>query len=173
MKKLLIGFASLLVVTGAMAQGKVTFSNAFPTPAPVSVNGFTPGNDFTVELVHQGTVLSSTAIIAQGVFNAAEVAIPGADANEQTLTLRVFKTDLGSWEAARNASTAAGSNVAFILEDFTAMTGTAAVPAPPAPTLAGAIAGSAGFQEVVIPEPGVLALGLVGAGAFFMRRRRA
>lgn len=173
MKKLLIGLTSLVLATGAFAQGKVSFSNA-PT-APVTVNGFTADSSFSVELLSGASVLATTKVLAAGFFQApGEVTIDGiASGSPADLTVRVFKTDLGSWDAAVAASTVDGSNVAF-KSDFSINLGGGGTPPTPAPGLGAAIAAAGGFSEVVvIPEPGVLALGLVGAGAFFMRRRRA
>ncbi len=175
MKKLLIGLTSLVLATGLYAQdGKVAFNNTGGGLAPVTVDGFTADNTFSVELVYNDTVLATTGILANGFFQGPEIEIPGVGgSSEAMLTVRVFKTDLGSWDDAVASALTAGSNVAFIAEGISATTGAITTPPSPAPGLGGAITAAGGFSEVIVPEPGVLALGLVGAGAFFMRRRRA
>lgn len=171
MKKLLIGLTSLVLATGAFAQSKVNFSNALGgAPAPVTVGGFTADNTYTAELVYDGSVVSSGALLGSGFFNLGEATLAGADGGSAVdLTINVYLTSAGSFAA---ASADAAANTAFTA-DLSVTPTAPTTPPSPAIGLAGAIGAGSGWSEVVIPEPSVLALGLIGAGAFIARRRRA
>lgn len=175
MKKLTLTLSAWLVAFMLQAQdGKVAFNNTGGGLAPLTVGGFTADNNFTVELVYEGSVIGSTPILANGFFQGPEVAIPGVGGSTEFMaTIRAYNSSVyGSWEEARAASILPGSNIAFIAgasQETTSQddlqialtTGAITTPPSPAPGLGGGIAASGGWAEVV-PEPGVLAFGMLG-----------
>lgn len=118
------------------AQRSITFSNAFPTPQPITINGWFPDNTYSVELIHNGKRLALAPIISRGIFNSPEIKVSGSGVRNETFTLRLYKTEYGSFDAAVKASHTK-PNLAFSMENFPAETGD---PGSRAPTLEKAMA---------------------------------
>lgn len=179
MKKLLIALAAVMITAATYGQGQVVFANRVTGvfDAPVTVAGSDPvrgpGSTWSAQLYLQdGTTFTAlpgvlqfrdagtgAAAIADRYLNgqlAVDVPLtPGANG---TFVVRAWQTSLGSYDAAVNK--AWGQS-----EPFTVAVGGGTLPAANLTTLKG-------FQVTVVPEPSVIALGLVGAAAFLIRRRK-
>ena len=119
-----------------MVERRITFSNAFPIPSPIVFDGWFPDNTYTVELIHSGKRLAVAPIISRGIFNSPEVKVSGSGESNEIFTLRLYKTEYGSFDAAVKASHTK-PNLAFSMENFPAETGD---PGSRAPTLEKAMA---------------------------------
>lgn len=176
MKKLLIALAAAFVAVASYGQGQVVFANKVGTAvdAPVLIAGTTtgPGPTYTAQLFLKGTDGSYTALTPSSTFRAAgtgaaaiadrywvnqtidlPTVAPGANA---TFAVRAWLTSAGSYDAA----TSRGQS-----PDVTLAVGGGTL--PPAN-----LVGLQGFTVSAVPEPTVLALGVLGAGALFLRRRK-
>jgi hypothetical protein len=187
MKKLIPFLVLLAGVTGALAQGTVTFVNSgsFPTTADRNVyldraDGSAAvlmvGQNYVAQLYYgadAGSLAAHSA--APSRFRVSTTASPGTWAggtrtltgftSGQTVTMQVRVWDAGntsgtpltSWDQAsvRNASS---------IFTYT-------VPAAGAPANHLLMDNLRAFT-VVVPEPSVIGLGLIGVGALFMLRRR-
>jgi|SwirhirootsSR3_FD_contig_71_3019649_length_594_multi_2_in_0_out_0_1 hypothetical protein len=183
MKKLLIAIAAVMITAASYGQGQVVFSNrvgADGIDAPVFIGSSTegPGPSFSAQLYLVGANNALTPLTPVTTFQAAgtgSAAIksryvtaqtvdvpgvtPGTSANFQ---IRAWLTTLGSYDQAKASGTGYGESIVF-----------AATPnvAPAAPgNLIGL--GTTGFSIVNVPEPTVLALGVLGASALLLRRRK-
>ena len=176
MKKALAVIAAIFTAVGTYAQGQVNFitvlgpSGSRTVDAPVlRPDGVGAGAGYSAQLflVVDGnyTALTPATVFRTDVPAAAAyvvdpgtpVTVPGfAPQSTAPLVLRAWETSAGSWE---NALIRGESALAQI--DL----GGGTLP----PTN---LEGLAGFTMVVIPEPTTLALGLLGAGALLLRRRR-
>lgn len=169
MKKLLVAIAAVLISASAYAQltPAVQFNNRITgvVDAPISrPGGAGAGAGYTAELVlvsgANQTVLGSTTFrttsaAAEFYVNAVDVAVPGSTAGQQvSLLVRAYETAAGSYAAA-NIKGQSGT-ITVTLND---------------PTLpAAALAGLQGFT--MVPEPSTIALGVLGAAALLLRRRK-
>jgi hypothetical protein len=189
MKKLIPFLVLLVGVTGALAQGTVTFVNSgsFPTTAdrlvyldpdnnPSTANPPMVGQNYVAQLYYgadAGSLAAHSA--APSRFRVSTTGSPGTwvggtrtltgFTSGQTVTMQVRVWDAGnttgtpltSWDQARirNASS---------IFTYT-------VPAAGAPANQLLMDELRAFT-VVVPEPSVIGLGLIGVGALFMLRRR-
>lgn len=181
MKKLLIAIAAVLVSVAAHAQGTVSFNTRITgvLDAPVELGapgGAGPGPTYTAELVLVGAGGTLTpipqsvttfrtvpaggnALLAKYVNTVATVEVPGvATGGSATLRFRAYLTSAGSFDAA--TATQRGQST-----DFT-VTGLGGGPTPPAN-----LVGITGFV-IPVPEPSTIALGVLGAAALLLRRRK-
>lgn len=177
MKKLLVAVAAVLVSVSAFAQGTVQFNNRLPADgivAPITrPDGTGAGAGITAELVLiQGanqTVVGTTTFrtdlaAAAGFLNAIDVAVPGvAGGTTANFVIRAYETSAGSY-----ANALAGAGLSGQSGQATATLGGHGSP-PAAP---GILAGLSGFQLQVVPEPSTIALGVLGAAALLLRRRK-
>jgi len=179
MKKILL-MAALMACVGAMAQGTVTFKNnvAGVVSAPVfNSDGVTKlaGNAFYAQLYANiggsfTPVGSPTAFLANGFVSGGTVTIPatGVTAGNVTLQMRAWEATTagtaGTYEAALGANKKAG-----ISETITVAAGN---PLADPPGVPGNLVGLKSFNITGIPEPSTIALGLVGAAALLLRRRK-
>jgi len=179
MKKLAIIAVSLLGALSAMAQGRFINENGGS-----SVNGVVnaPVTDVDGVTKASGPSYSAQAYIAaagSGNYTAVgapvpfDINIPGYFYGGTTITtltgdasvlIRVYQTALGSYQTA--ASTAGAKIGSFAPVTVTLSTGTS-----PDPVLLGLAPIT--LTTVVVPEPSTIALGVVGAAALLLRRRRA
>lgn len=173
MKKLIIAFASLMVVVAAHAQGTVNFNNrVLPTiDARVLMPDNSPvGVGFTAQLfggpsgtpVGQLTALTPTTTFREGAgagyVNPIVVEVPGVGANAQaTLVMRVYQT-----------GGAFGSGTFGESAPITVALGGQPAAGPPVPP--SNLDGLVGFN--LVPEPSTIALGVLGVAALLLRRRK-
>jgi hypothetical protein len=194
MKKLILVAALTAIGVGAYAQGTVVFSNRASF-----VGGTTAENAITKK--EDGTRLSGTDWVAQlywapgagaaeGSLQAVGSPVPFATggaagflATSPTVTLpgaavgSTVTVQVRAWNVAAGATFEAASGN-FALPGVVGKSALITVsglggPNPPGPDILPAnITGLRGFQVVPVPEPSVIALGLVGAGLLFLRRRK-
>jgi hypothetical protein len=183
MKKLLIALVAVLVTAASYAQGTLNFNTRFSAAAvdaPVyleAVGGPGPGPAYTAALYTVGagdslTLIpdsvttfrdgSSAAALARYV-NKGEIAIPGVAAGPVTLRMRAWRTADGSFTTASPDGTfSRGESGNFVVQ-------TLGTP-PGAP---GDLPSSfTGFIVTTVPEPSTIALGVLGAAALLLRRRK-
>jgi len=186
MKKLLLIALMAFVGAGAYAQGSITFSTLGATVQPnaiTKVDGSPAGAGFMAALYYApGGVtdeamfmqvgnpsgfLASTGLISAGA-RTAPTETPGGTGNFQ---IRAWESAFGATyeEASRNGGQFGSS---MVIPGGTARTD--GVPPPPPASLVAA-ANAAGLPlgfQLMVPEPSVIALGLLGAGALLALRRR-
>lgn len=182
MKRTLLAIAALCAAVGVLAQGTVNFATDGYTlgdARPITdVDGTTPlfGDAFLGQL-YAGADAASLApigdavaflddfgdallagVVSGGTRSIASVA-PGADA---VVEVRAWQaSDGGTYEAAEAAGGKVGKSA-----QFTVTTGGAGSP----PSLPANLTGFASFS--LVPEPSTAALGLLGAAALLLRRRK-
>jgi len=175
MKKLLIAIAAILVSASAFAQGTVAFNNRPPSgDARVSrSDGTGAGAGYTAGLYAGNTLLTptttfrTTSAAAAYFVTAVDVAVPGSPGGgSATLRMRAWETAAGSFDAAK-----ASSNFAWGESNEITVTGLGN-PAGSPPTPAAPLTGLQGFTVVAVPEPSTIALGVLGAAALLLRRRK-
>jgi len=173
MKKLLIALAAVFITAATYGQGQVYFSNR-DTPsglnAPVLLAGTThgPGSDYTAQL-YLSSGGAFTALTPPSTFRASNgtiqdqywlpvtVDVPGVAAGgSATFVVRAWQTSAGSFAAAISKGESA---------PFTINVGGGTIAPPP-------LTGLTGFTVTAVPEPTVIALGVLGAAAFMLRRRK-
>jgi hypothetical protein len=179
MKKLLIALAAVAVTVATHAQGTVVFNNrntAIGLDAPITLEtagGAGPGPSYNAGLYFNGALVpdsvvsfrdgSANATLAKYI-NGKTVVIPGAaiEAQNVTVEMRAWLASAGSYEAApalqRNTSgplviAQLGGGVNPNVDNFLPETFT-------------------GFVIPVVPEPSTIALGVLGAAALLLRRRK-
>jgi len=179
MKKLLIALAAALVTVASYGQGvgTVVFGNlGGGVNAPV-LYGDTqkgPGPDYTAGLFLQGgtTPLATSPFRAAGTGAQAvldryfttvgSVDVTGtAPGGSATFVVRAWKTSLGSFDAAKASGVDFGESAPVTVATLGGGLN------PPAN-----LTGLQGFQVVAIPEPSIIALGVLGASALLLRRRK-
>jgi MYXO-CTERM domain-containing protein len=187
MKKILLIALMAFAGAGVYAQGNITFSTLGATVQPTVITTetgapagagymaalyFAPSGVTDASMFMQAgpsaNFVASTGLLSAGTRTAPTEA-PGGDGNFQ---IRAWATAFGAtYEEAVAAGGVAGESA--IIPSGTALTtGTP----PPTPTSLVAAANAAGlplgFQMTSVPEPSVIALGLLGAGALLALRRR-
>jgi hypothetical protein len=177
MKKLIILAAVLVTSASLHAQGTVNFSNLLPPSinAPVfDVGGTTGlGNTFRAQLYAGPAGAAETALTAQGTaasflsqgfFSAGTVQVTGVAGGAQAaLQVRAWDGAFATYEAAVAANGKFGKSSVLTL----ALGGAGSPPSTPAN-----LTGLSSFTLTQVPEPGTLALGVLGAAALFLRRRK-
>jgi hypothetical protein len=174
MKKLLIALAAALVTVASYGQGQVVFGNlggGINAPVMLGDTGHGPGPDYTAQLFLQSgnsfTPLTPPSTfrpagagaqaIADRYWVTQTVDVPGIQpGGNATFVVRAWRTALGSFDAAV-AESGQSAPITIAVGGGTL---------PPAN-----LTGLAGFT-VAVPEPSVIALGVLGASALFLRRRK-
>jgi len=182
MKKLLIALAAACVAVATYGQGQVVFANRVTGVLDAPVTMVTdpnkgPGETWTAELFLSdaaGTSLTplaggtsafrkagtGTAAIADRYWNNITVDVPTvAPGGNATFVVGAYPTALGSLTAAKAA------NAFGVSSPFTVAVGGGTLPPANLTTLTA-------FTVNTIPEPSVIALGVLGASAFLLRRRK-
>ena len=178
MKKLLIALAAVIVTVATHAQGTVVFNNrlsAIGLDAPVTLgspSGPGAGADYSAGLFFNGALVpgstttfrdgSSNPLLAKYI-NGLTVTIPGTAVDQQNVTveMRAWLTSAGSYDAAPAANR--GSSGPLVV----AQLGGGANPSTPN----NLPASFTGFV-IPVPEPSTIALGVLGAAALLLRRRK-
>ena len=183
MKKLLVVAVALLAATGAWAQGSLTFSNgAQGVNAPdfvgagTAVKAFGPTYAAQLYVAPAGTTdqslftavgspfAYSTLVAQAGYFFGGQYVVPNfATGTTIAVQVRGFNTTQGAdFATAKNAP---GAEIGF--SNIIPVTlGGGQTPDPN-------LVGLTSFNIGVVPEPSTIALGLIGAAALLLRRRRA
>jgi len=177
MKKLMVAAALGLVAVGALAQGQFTFGNKNliatpPIDAPVkNVDGsFLAGTGFWAQAYVKlaadpessyqpvGTALNFRTDLNAGYIRSTVVTTTFAANTAVTVQMRAWDATSGaSYEAARDSGGKYGKSNDVALQ----------VSGPP--NTPPDMTGLTGFT--LVPEPSTFALGVLGAAAFFLRRR--
>jgi len=175
MKKLLIVLGVMVAGLGAYAQGTISFTDIViaggvrTIDAPVSgPGGLLAGSGFTAQLWAGANANSLVAVGngspflsggGAGYFNGGSIAIPGiAPGSAAVLQVRAWDDSTGAtWATA----TVRGQSATL-----TITTGGAGSP----PGLPANLTGLASFS--IVPEPTTIALGVLGAAALLLRRRK-
>jgi hypothetical protein len=187
MKKLLIALAavalSAAVTYGQGAVAQVVFANRvtglFDAPVMYGTTGHGPGPDYSSGLYLVGangveTLLTPTTVFRAAGTGTAAIAdryfsttptidlpasiTPGANAD---FIVKTWKTSLGSYDAALASKADYGAST-----KFTVAAGGGTLPPANLTTLTG-------FTVVAaVPEPSIIALGVLGASALLLRRRK-
>ena len=186
MKKAIITLCSLLVAAGAFAQGTVLFQNRVTgtLDAPVTVAGgaLATGPQYVAQLLAGpsaaalapiGSPLAFRTGAAAGFFTGGALTVDSIPAQSVGFFQVVaWDTTVGATYAAAVASGLGGVGQSAVFQNKTG----GGVPPLPAEILVGGANGSPVFAAFsipgVIPEPSVLALGVIGGLALLMRRRK-
>jgi hypothetical protein len=178
MKKILVAMTLGLIAVSAYAQGTVNFANSGATLIylPDGVTGLTVGQ-YTVELLYSSTapadIGSMTPVANTGIAPVAGRFLGGtyttpvstAPGGVAWFAVQAWQNTFASYAAA-----VAGGGIAGVSSIFQITTGGAGSPAGPATALTQA-GGFTGFTTAV-PEPSTIALGVLGAAALLLRRRK-
>jgi hypothetical protein len=178
MKKLLIALAAAFIAVASYGQGQVVFANKVGTAvdAPVFIQGTQtgPGPNYSAQLyLSSGGSLTplgtpaafrpagtGSAAIADRYWVNQTVDVTGVAAGANaTFVVRAWKTSLGTFDAAK----ATGANFGESAPLTIAVGGETLPPAN--------LVGLQGFT-IAVPEPSVIALGVLGASALLLRRRK-
>jgi len=184
MKKLLLTTAVILFgVVSSWAQGTVNFANAtaqidapdfvkLGSAAQVAAVG--PTYAAQLYIAPNGTV-DPTAFVAvgspvaystgldAGYFFGGSIATSFAAGTQVAVQVRAFNTTQGANFQAASTASAAQIGLSNIIQGYTLGGQT-----PPA-----SLIGLQSFTIAVVPEPSTIALGVIGAAALLLRRRRA
>jgi MYXO-CTERM domain-containing protein len=197
MKKALLTVVALSVSVSLFAQGTVTFSNiggnrnvqfdenndgvgdrnlAAADGVQVSL-WFAPAGTTDTGASAWQMVGAPANIISPGLFSGGTRTVPGAtEGTRYAFQVRawetaVYGTTAAGWDAANNAAVAHKVSTGSAVVD--AGTGGWGTPPGVAVSLAPLWqTGSGSFVVASVPEPSVLALGVLGVGALLMLRRR-
>jgi hypothetical protein len=180
MKKLLVTLAAVLISASAFAQGTVVFNNRNLTGAGgtlyhAPITGNTVGATAQLFLVGTGgalTPLTPTQTFRPAPNNAffvgpVTVEVPNVAAGTSGTIVRVRAWQGASWDAA----TERGESTDITLGP---LGGTPPGGLPPVtPPDLGGLNGANGLQSfAIVPEPSTIALGVLGAAALLLRRRK-
>jgi hypothetical protein len=176
MKKLLLIAASMMVAVGLYAQGTVNFQNIPPVPdAPVfNIDGTTrlSGPNFQA-MLYAGPDAGNLAAVGAAVpFLAGEGAgyfIGGSRAIPTVAPGATAFIEVRAWDSTSGASWEVATIRGQSMEPFSLVTGGLSVDGAP-PTLPAIMTGMTSFN--LVPEPSTIALGILGAGALLLFRRR-
>jgi hypothetical protein len=182
MKKLLIAIAAVMITAATYGQGQVVFANkqtgVFDAPVTIKdSNPLTgPGAAYSAQLYLQGAGGTLTpltpvatfrdaaagatgnAALANRYWVAQNVDVPGVQPGANaTFVIRAWQTALGSYDA---ATAARGQSDPFVVA-----VGGGTLPPANLTTLQS-------FGVTVVPEPSVIVLGVLGAAALALRRRK-
>ena len=174
MKKVIIALAAMLVTAAAFGQGTVQFNNRL-TASGIDAKIFMPGGSpavsdaaFKAQIYAgaEGTAVGSLKAVpgttsfrtgnAAGYLNPIDLAIPGIAAGAKaTLVVRAY-----------NGASFESSSIFGTSNPITVTLGGAGTPPGPGAELVG-------LQSfTLVPEPSTIALGILGAAALLLRRRK-
>jgi hypothetical protein len=184
-KLLLIAVLNLAAASMVFAQGQINFDNRASVIGHAALvtsqqsglglagadgwvaNLYDAANPSAGAIVVEGPALFRNTATTLGTFAGAVRNFVNSVANGQTLSLiiRVWNTNLGDF-AANQAVGVGGASSPF---SYTVP----AVGAPPGQLVMANLQGfSVNTVPVTVPEPSVIALGVIGVGALLLRRRK-
>ena len=168
MKKLVLLMACTVIATSAFAQGTINFTNLKPDKQRITGPDGNPLEGGWAQL-YAGTTADSLAAVGS----------PVAIYDDKSAKYGYFSggaVDVGfngagffqvkAWQGADNYESALISGMSNVI-GLTPGDSTASPPGLPAD-----LAGLEAFSLTVIPEPGTIALAVLGLAAFFVRRRK-
>lgn len=169
MKRVIVAALAMFVTVSGMAQGLILWQSFLRGSVDAKITDSATGlpiaaNMYTVELLAGTTAdnLVSTGILtpvtlANGYFLGGSQAVAGIAANvDAFFKVQAYLTSAGSYASSMASR---GESTVFSLK----------LAAPPAtPT---AMTTMTAFSVAPVPEPSILALGVLGMGAFMLRRR--
>jgi len=194
MKKLLLIATCMLASLAAYAQGTVTFANtastlvkfgttadvpvalqgtAVPTGTAATPSGFNVALYWMNPTTSTFEVLQASASVAPlaGRFSAGTRTTGAATAGGSTATFMVKVWSGGSTFSSYEAALASGNPSVYVGSSASFSNGTGNPNSVP-PGAAVALTGFTGIDNVrPVPEPSIVALGLLGAAALLIRRR--
>lgn len=171
MKRAILAALAMFVTVGVMAQGNILFQNKSGTAIDAKVVALkpdgspVPANVYTAELLAgltQGSLaptgITTPITLATGYFAGGSKSVPGIPAGvDAFFQVRIYNTAKGSFAA---SGLDVGASKIWSMQ----------LTAPP--NTPAAMAGLGKDPIVVgVPEPSILALGLLGMGALMLRRR--
>ena len=166
MKKLVLLIACTVIATSAFAQGTINFTNQKPTKQAVTdADGNNLEGGFAQ--LYAGKSADSLAAVGSPVaFYTGKKAgfFKGGVVDVGFNGAGFFQVK--AWSGADNYESALISGMSNVI-GLTPGDSTASPPGLPAD-----LAGLEAFSLVVIPEPGTIALAVLGLAAFFVRRRK-
>jgi len=186
MKKLIIALAAVLVTVASYGQGQVNFANRLGAggsilSVPVFLAGTQdgPGPDYSAQLFLVGTGGALTPLTPVSTFNKAgagaaaiasqfwapqTITIPGHFAGENlNFQVQAWKTAEGTYQTA----TSKGQS-----DPFAALLGGASADPNVPPSTPSVLANLKSFTVSTVHEPSIIALGVLGASALLLRRRK-
>jgi len=194
MKKALLTLAAVAMASSAFAQGTINFFNNNLTGAAGTYragifrdNGdgipnnstIGAGAGFTVGLFVPGnntplatTTFRTTTVQEVFIANVPDVVVPGTGPNAAAqLIVRAWSTSAGSFAAAQTIPGDQWGEQAFTSRGLGGPNPDPTQPAIPSPDMG---PGFTGFEmtTTAVPEPSTIALGVLGVGALFLRRRK-
>jgi len=176
MKKLLIALAAAFIAVASYGQGQVVFANKVGTTvdAPVTVLGSNPtvgpGDAWSAQLYlsANGALTALTpattfrkagtgaAAIADRYWNTQTVDVPVAPGSDASFVVRAWRTAQGTFDQATDKG---------VSDPFTVTVGGGTLPPSNLTSLKA-------FTVSIVPEPSIIALGVLGASALLLRRRK-
>jgi len=176
MKKILL-MAALMVCVGAMAQGTVNFRTTTAMLVKNTDGSTLVGDSFYAQLYAEtggsfAPVGTPAKFLANGTLNGGVVTIPAAGVVGGQVTLQVRAWAAASAGTAGTYEAAVATRNAGISATFKM---TPADPNAQPPGTPPNISGLTSFSlsgPAAIPEPSTIALGMVGAAALLLRRRK-
>jgi hypothetical protein len=166
MKKIVLLFASTLIATSAFAQGTINFTNMKPSKQIITdaAGGKVEGG--WAQLYAGKTADSLAAVGSPVAFYTGTKAgyFKGGVVDAGFNGAGFFQ--VAAWKGADTYAAASESGMSNVI-GLTPGDSTASPPGLPAD-----LAGLEAFSLTVIPEPGTIALAVLGLAAFFVRRRK-
>jgi len=166
MKKIIALFACTLIVTSAFAQGTINFNNTKPNKQIISDPDGNPATGGFAQL-YAGTTADSLVAVGVPVAlgegkRAGYVSGGGVDVGFNSPGFFQVR----AWQGADTYEAALISGMSNVI-GLTPGDSTAQPPGLPTN-----LEGLQAFSLTVIPEPGTIALAVLGLAAFFVRRRK-
>jgi hypothetical protein len=166
MKKIVLLFASTLIATSAFAQGTINFTNMKPSKQIITDAAGAKVEGGWAQLYAGKTADSLAAVGSPVAFYTGTKAgyFKGGVVDAGFNGAGFFQ--VAAWKGADTYAAATESGMSNVI-GLTPGDSTASPPGLPAD-----LAGLEAFSLTVIPEPGTIALAVLGLAAFFVRRRK-
>jgi hypothetical protein len=187
MKRLLLTAAAVMAAVSTYAQGTINFTtfNFAPISSEVTGSAVVGANGIVAGIYWSLPGANNFQLVAGSTPAAVGAAVPGHVLGAPTVTINeiapgaMVDVQIRAWESAYGntyeaASTAGemGGRGAQVGNSPTVTIMSGGGGMPPGPPASLNVPGMMGFEVTLVPEPSVIALGLVGAGALLLLRRR-
>jgi hypothetical protein len=149
------------------AAGTDFFAQLYAAPGTAAESALLPvGSPVNLRTgANAGYVQTTGTSTATGTTVNPSVTVTSVSGGPATVQLRAWSSAFATYDAAVTANAAAGKSALLTLSATGAPNG-----APPTPDVN--LTGLQGFTLSGVPEPSTIALGLIGAGALLIRRRK-